>query len=68
MTFDEWISSFPEDERNFLCLVDAWDAAIRATVQELLDSGNLSEYYRQEWTATANKLIFLSENRYANKD
>ena len=57
MTFDEWLDSYPEDEKCLLLLSEAWDAAVKATVQALLDSGNLSEVYRPEWTATAKTLL-----------
>jgi len=56
MTFDEWVQTIPEDERSLLSLCDAWDAAVKATVQALLDYGNLDEDYRKEWTSTANRL------------
>ena len=46
MTFDEWLDSYPEDERCLLLLSEAWDAAVKATIQALLDSGNLSG----QWT------------------
>ena len=66
MTFDEWLDSYPDDEKCLLLLSEAWDAAVKATIQALLDSGNLSEHYRPEWTATAKTL--LTDNEYANKD
>jgi len=53
MTFDEWLDSYPDDEKCLLLLSEAWDAAVKATVQALLDSGNLSE----QWTATAKTLL-----------
>jgi hypothetical protein len=62
MTFDEWLDSYPEDEKCLLLLSEAWDAAVKATIQALLDSGNLSE----QWTATAKTL--LTDNEYADKD
>ena len=62
MTFDEWIDSYPDDEKYLLLLSEAWDAAVKATIQALLDSGNLSG----QWTATAKTL--LTDNEYADKD
>lgn len=42
MTFDEWICSFDEDERDLLVLKDAWDAAKDAVISEITDYLNKS--------------------------
>ena len=66
MTFDEWFKTVPEPRPYATSLCVVWDAAVKATIQALLDSGNLSEVYRPEWTATAKTL--LTDNEYADKD
>ena len=57
MTFDEWFKTVPEPRPYATSLCVVWDAAVKATIQALLDSGNLSEAYREEWTATAKTLL-----------
>ena len=62
MTFDEWFKTVPEPRPYATSLCVVWDAAVKATIQALLDSGNLSG----QWTATAKTL--LTDNEYADKD
>jgi len=56
MTFSKWLENTPNDELNLKTWSDVWNAAVDATIQALLDGGNIDEYYRDEWTETANKV------------
>ncbi len=59
--FDAWLETIPEDERDKIALPEVWDAAVDATMEALLDEGNIDEHYRAEWTETANKVKCKSE-------
>jgi len=56
MTLNEWLSDKFDDEIQYITWQDIWDSAVDATIQALLDEGNIEENYREEWTATANKV------------
>lgn len=53
---DTWFNSLPEDEKETLCIVDIWNAAVEATVTALYEAGNLDKNYREETTKTINKI------------
>lgn len=36
---------------------EIWNAAVHATVEALLEAGNIDEHYRPEWTETMNKVL-----------
>ena len=56
MSFDEWADQFSEEDQLDLRLGDAWNAAIEATLAELLADGCISEQYRAEWLAATDPL------------
>lgn len=58
MNFDDWIESFYEDERDKIYLYEVWEAAVNATIDALVEEGNLSvsENYRKSWTQTADNV------------
>lgn len=45
MTFQEWIDSLPEDERETLCANDAWKAGAMQTFAALIDGGFIADPY-----------------------
>lgn len=55
-TFHEWFETIPKDELDKIALSDVWRAAVDATIEALVDEGNIDEYYRDEWIATVNKV------------
>jgi len=55
-TFYEWLETIPKDELDKIELSDVWRAAVDATIEALVDEGNIDEYYRDEWMATVNKV------------
>lgn len=63
MDFDEYLSNVPEDELDKLSLCEVWDAAVDATVAALLEAGNISAHYRDEWVATKNSIKCVQERK-----
>jgi len=56
MNFDDWLITIPEEDLDKIALPDVWNAAIDATINALVDAGNLSEHYLPEWTETVEKI------------
>ena len=52
MNLDDWLSDIYEEPT----LTEVWNAAVDATIEALLEEGNIDESYREEWTTTANKV------------
>ena len=52
MTLDDWLSLIPEDERSMITLPEVWNAAIQATIDALLEAGNISHDYQESWEMT----------------
>lgn len=49
-TIDDWINSLPEDERETMCVADAWKAGARAMLNAIdqwkAEDGNLHDYVK----------------------
>ena len=57
---DEWLETIPEDEKDKIALPEVWNAAVDATMNALLEAGNIDNHYRPEWTATAESVKWKS--------
>ena len=55
-TFDDWMESIPEDERDKIALPEVWNAAVDATFDALIEEACINEDYRIEWTRIKDKL------------
>ena len=59
MTLDDWLDTIPEDERETLCIADAWKAGASAMLEALIDRGYISMDF--EYLARAEVQDILGE-------
>lgn len=45
MSFEEWLEQFSDEEREQLCIAEAWNAGAWATFNLLVESGYISRGY-----------------------
>ena len=46
MTIDNWLEQFSEDDRETLCITDAWKAGAKAMIDALIDRGYIGWDYK----------------------